>query len=265
MEQLPETTGHFEQALHLQAIGFRLVAVRPGTKIPSCKGWQEKEYDEEDLYRLFEGTEANVGIITGGDLVVLDIDSTSAGDLDWVLEHVGETPMKVRSPRGGTHLYFRARRGVAYGNGVKLGGRPYDLRWQGCFITCPWSQTPDGRYEWLGEPVPAVELPFMKVSPLRPQRQRTRQQVQAQALSPDASFMEVRASRWLDRVEGAVSGQGGHSATFRVACKLVHYFGLGRLAAIRLMLIWNERCQPPWSIGEIEHKVDSAIKRGKAP
>src|SRR4051812_28462741 len=118
METLPDTIGHVEQARRLRGLGFQLVALRPGAKAPMFKGWQQAVYGEEEMGRLFDGTDLNVGIRTGGDLVVLDIDSTSATDLDWVLEHVGDTPMKVRSPSGGLHLYFRARQGVRYGNGV---------------------------------------------------------------------------------------------------------------------------------------------------
>ena len=35
-----------------------------------------------------------------------------------------------------------------------------------------------------------------------------------------------RARAYLARIPGAVSGAGGHKATFHVACVLVHDFGL---------------------------------------
>src|SRR5437870_9198366 len=105
MDKLPETTtGQYERALMLKDNGYRLVALKPRTKVPVFKGFQTRRYEDHDLYHLFEGTDLNVGILCGGDLVVLDIDSALAADLDWVLEHVGDTPMKVQSPSGGIHL-----------------------------------------------------------------------------------------------------------------------------------------------------------------
>src|SRR5262249_43997599 len=154
----------------------------------------------------------NVGILCGGDLcgggnlVVLDIDSTEAEDVQWVIDEVGDTPMKVRSPSGGLHLFFRGRASVAYGNGVRLRGKAYDLRWNGTFIVCPWSVRQDGtQYEWLGYRLPVNELPFMRVSPLRARR-RTRALVEAVFTEGDRAQLVSRARAYLAKVEPAVSG-----------------------------------------------------------
>src|SRR5205823_14570355 len=78
----------------------------------------------------------------------------------------------------------------------------------------------------------------------------------------DADFAEYRAARWLEKVEGAVSGRGGHNRTFRVACKLTHDFGLDRDRAVRLMMaVFNPRCEPPWRLCDIEKKVDDALQK----
>lgn len=68
-----------------------------------------------------------------------------------------------------------------------------------------------------------------------------------------------RARRYLGRLPVAVSGQGGHKATFRAACVLVHGFALGEADAMSLLREWNQGCQPPWSEGELAHKVTSAV------
>src|SRR5207244_3535255 len=102
--------------------------------------------------------------------------------------------------------------------------------------------------------------------------ERTRRQVQTLVLdghSQSANFLEYRACCWLEKVaheSPAVSGQGGHDATFRVACRLTHRpdkgFGLDRETAIELLMrIFNPRCQPPWTLREIAHKVDDALKK----
>jgi hypothetical protein len=71
--------------------------------------------------------------------------------------------------------------------------------------------------------------------------------------------LERRAVAYLDAMPPAISGQGGHNATYAAASALVHGFGLDPTAAFGLL--WNNynpRCQPPWSERELRHKVDNA-------
>lgn len=69
-----------------------------------------------------------------------------------------------------------------------------------------------------------------------------------------------RARAYVARMPAAVSGQGGQSRTYAVACKLVE-FGLTYNEALRLLLEYNARCQPRWTEAELRHKVDDAFKR----
>ena len=68
-----------------------------------------------------------------------------------------------------------------------------------------------------------------------------------------------RARGYLAKLPVAVSGQGGHRATFRAACVLVHGFALGADEALAVLREWNRGCQPPWSESELRHKVGSAM------
>ena len=56
----------------------------------------------------------------------------------------------------------------------------------------------------------------------------------------------------------AISGSGGHNATFAVAVALRHGFDLGEEEAWPILLDYNQRCQPPWSERELRHKLASA-------
>jgi hypothetical protein len=56
----------------------------------------------------------------------------------------------------------------------------------------------------------------------------------------------------------AVSGQGGHNATYHVAGVLFHGFGLSETDSLALLREWNQLCRPPWSEGDLLHKVRSA-------
>ena len=77
----------------------------------------------------------------------------------------------------------------------------------------------------------------------------------------DETEVMARARKYLAMMPAAVSGQGGHSTTFRAACVLVLGFGLPSDAALRLLTDWNTRCNPPWSERELVHKVESAGKQ----
>lgn len=67
-----------------------------------------------------------------------------------------------------------------------------------------------------------------------------------------------RARRYLAKCPPAVSGLGGHNATFRVAATLVHGFALGEAEALALLADWNRSCVPPWSDADLLHKLRSA-------
>lgn len=69
-----------------------------------------------------------------------------------------------------------------------------------------------------------------------------------------------RARRYMATMEAAVSGAGGHNATFKVAIALRHGFGLTINEAWPLMLEYNERCDPRWSLRELKHKLEQVEK-----
>jgi len=68
-----------------------------------------------------------------------------------------------------------------------------------------------------------------------------------------------RASSYISKLPPAVAGSGGHDATFRVACILVHGFALESGTALELLREWNlTHCSPPWRENELAHKIRSA-------
>lgn len=97
--------------------------------------------------------------------------------------------------------------------------------------------------EWLAKPAPAPEREFGM----------------NHSANYDPSATERRASAYVARMPEAISGQGGHGATWNVALVLVKGFGLSESAALRLLETeYNPRCVPPWSRRELEHKVRQA-------
>lgn len=69
-----------------------------------------------------------------------------------------------------------------------------------------------------------------------------------------------RARAYLDKLDPAISGSGGHNATFKAACKLVE-FGLPEEDAFTLLRDYNARCQPPWPEKDLRHKLRDAYAR----
>ena len=74
------------------------------------------------------------------------------------------------------------------------------------------------------------------------------------------NYME-RAMSYAAKVPGAVSGQGGHDATYELACKLCVDFGLTQEEAMKVLKVWNETCSPPWTERELDHKIRSAMRK----
>lgn len=66
-------------------------------------------------------------------------------------------------------------------------------------------------------------------------------------------FRQARC--YVARMKAAVSGRGGNSQTYRVACVLVVDFGLSPDEALPLLLEYNLRCSPPWTVRELYDKL----------
>jgi hypothetical protein len=72
--------------------------------------------------------------------------------------------------------------------------------------------------------------------------------------------LDERIRRYLDKCEPAVSGSDGHGTTLKVACALVWGFELSPEEAFRYMLVFNDKCDPPWKPHELRHKIEDAGK-----
>lgn len=80
----------------------------------------------------------------------------------------------------------------------------------------------------------------------------TQRQFQSPALN--------RCREYLARMAPAISGQGGHNRAYHAAMIVVEGFGLSGDEALAALDEWNGRCQPPWTPGELRHKLESAAK-----
>jgi hypothetical protein len=76
----------------------------------------------------------------------------------------------------------------------------------------------------------------------------------------EAQNLAERARKYVAQMPPAVSGQGGHAATFAAAVVLIHGFDLPESVAWEILCGFNSRCSPPWSESELRHKLESAGK-----
>lgn len=84
---------------------------------------------------------------------------------------------------------------------------------------------------------------------------------------PDMAVRRRRASAYLATMPPGIQGSNGSGATYAAVCAAVHGFALGADEGLRLILEeYNPRCDPPWSEGELAHKVnDAAAKSHREP
>jgi len=146
------------------------------------------------------------------------------------------------------------------------------VRGDGGYVVAAPSMHYSGRqYKWLvgkkdlpdAAPVPPALLAML----VRAERMKPCSAESA----PEGNWpsMEARIKRakgYLDKMDAAVSGNGGHDATFRVAVRLVRGFCLPIEEAYELLLNeYNPKCSPPWSPEEILHKVEDAFFHSTEP
>ena len=73
----------------------------------------------------------------------------------------------------------------------------------------------------------------------------------------EGSMTSVRA--YIERAPEAISGNGGHATTLRVARTLFNGFGLSRDKVLEGLRLYNARLSHKWSDRELAHKADSAV------
>jgi len=232
-----------------------LIGKRPGIE---WKSYQEKRTSRDDINAWFGGPNppfSNIGIVTGmvSSLVVVDCDSEKATD-HWT-GNFPESPIVVETGRGGSHHYYRMPLGKPLRSRIKLFSQAIDLRGEGGYVVAPPSIHPNGRqYRWHAEgELLSGELPVFD-------RDWLTDTSQSKA-SPGAKLPIHDAAAYIGKIH-AVSGSGGHNATYRAACVL-RDAGLAAEDALAALIAWNEsNAKPPWSVKELLHKVKDAYRTG---
>ena len=271
-----------ESALALARKGFRVFPLHPNSKIPAINDFPNAATTDEAKIRAWwhdpvQKCESNhnIGIATGRGLVVIDLDVKedqngleTFKDIDF-LDECADT-YRVRTPSGGLHLYFHAE--GTFRNSVRLLGPGVDVRADGGFVVGPGSVLAAGPYApspsgdvrgipgWLGAKLQA--------RPERPDRTVAASESAGNGQTPrplavDEPADVERAVVYLKQHDGAVEGNGGDAYTYQTFNKLKD-FGVSQHKAVELAAEhWNDRCQPPWPLDDLQRKAENAYRYGE--
>lgn len=261
-----------EGALQLAAHGLRVHPVNG--KVPVLEDWPNRASSAstviEEFWEQFPG--ANVGVVTGDDgFFVVDVDAGKGGEahLNKLTRTHGRLPRGplVRSGGGGWHAYLRAPFLVR--NSVSKVAAGIDIRGVAGQVVAPPSVHSSGRqYRWAsGSSITEVAIPMAPswlLDRIGAVETRATPSCRPPLVLVGRSEMES-ARRYLAKIPAAISGAGGHQATWYAALVLVRGFALTQDQALDLLLHdFNPRCEPQWSERELRHKVASAFQDASA-
>ncbi|MFJ8108794.1 bifunctional DNA primase/polymerase [Streptomyces sp. NPDC096132] len=185
MNQTPRSV-LLRAALDAAARGWHIIPLRPGDKRPAghaekyCPGTgrcadghktpeQRATTDPELLAAAWAQQPYNVGIATGpAGLLVVDLDTLKpqepkgtpdgAANFAALCERAGHTvpdTYRVRTARGGEHLYFTQPPGARLHSTAGRLAKKIDTRGWGGYVVAVGSTTPDGTYTVLDDRAPA--------------------------------------------------------------------------------------------------------------
>lgn len=244
---MPASTALLNSALDLAKRGWPVFPLVPGGSYPALHGesqcpgtgackrghqkWEQRATTDSTRVRTCWTHDAyNIGLATGpAGLVVLDFDVPKLGKpvpAQWAEQGVsngidvflllcanaGEEPpldtLTVRTPSGGTHLYFTAPadRTLRITQGERNGlGWGIDTRAHGGYVVAPGSVRADGSYDVTDDPGPAP-LPAWIADKLAP-RELPEQVPSTVTATSGGGYVSAAVRAEVQRVEQAAGGE----------------------------------------------------------
>lgn len=239
-------------ALEAAERGWHVFPLRPNSKHPALHGadrchqtgdcvhghlkWEQRaSTDAHRIRQCWETHAANIAIATGpSGLIVIDLDTLKPqepkGTPDGVAafaalcERAGQAvpdTYRVRTARGGEHLYFAQPPGASLHNTAGRLAKKIDTRGWGGYVVAAGSSTPDGPYTVLDDRPPLVLPDWLHDALKQPQRSGN---AMAHSLKSASGYAAAALRGEVDNV--ATAGDGTRNATLLRAAR-----ALGRLVA----------------------------------
>jgi hypothetical protein len=262
--------------------GWRVVPVPYKRKKAVFDDWTNLRLTETDLPEYFDQP-ANIGLILGepsGWLVDVDLDCAEAVAL--APEYLPATQLVSGRPtKPRSHWWYIATGTETVKHLDPITRRMIvELRSTGAQTVVGPSIHPDDRDHYeipRGEPA-IVSAPMLtacvaalakRVVELRygadmPKPKEPKFSAPCAERRRDLTPQEIerRALAYLAKMPPAISGQGGHPATYAAATALVYGFELEPDHALAILLeSYNPRCEPEWTEKELRHKVEDAATK----
>ena len=225
----------YEQALTYNALGWNVIPIGKNSKVPTCdfKEYIDRQQSQTDIFELFSEHAGNIALLTG------KVSGIVAVDMDTYKENYSGinifSPLSVKSPRGGKHLYFRYEEGQ--GNEAELKG--IGIRSTGYYVVLPPSSIDGKSYEW--ESVPSSDL-IKNLPPL------PKNLLDVFAVKPGQS-----KSKNLIEFVGLKEGESREVNMHAVACKLYNQYSWEETVAICQGI--NKTYSPPLDDAELKHAL----------
>jgi hypothetical protein len=258
----------------MAARGINVFMCETGSKRPHAGVlWsQVSTTDPDTINANFDFHEdANYGVHMGDDYVVIDLDRkpningvqnfddicADNGVFDFL---DGFSTLIVKTPGGGYHLYFKAPYPCSNRNTFPDG---IDVRGQMGYVVGPGSE--DDRGEW------AIVDPDAEIQPLPKFLEQYIPEPGVRNLLADVPLIELdlpesiqEAMDFLKHRDPAEQGDNGDDWTYETI-QFLRDFGLSEGAMLKALIDsgWNESCEPPWDVNELEGKIYNACQYGQ--
>ena len=243
-----------KQAVHYAKQGFRIVMLHgidangyctcgkgekctSSGKHPIYSGWEKKATtaQTEILAEFKKHPNANIGIATGGDFFVLDIDTGHGGCES--MQSLGKLSptVSVRTGNGGSHHYYKMPQGIPIPNRAAV--MPgIDIRSGGGLVVAPGSRHKSGRlYKWM----PGCSPDEMEIA------------------EPDdwllALLQHVVKEKPVNQEIADIIEEGSRNTAMASIAGSLRRRGLSFEAILAALSVENQnRCQPPLGEDELE-------------
>jgi hypothetical protein len=246
------------------SLGWHVLPVRG--KVPAGgSAWQNATTNDPDQVASVLVDCDGVGVQLGPKSGIVDVECDSEEAYDNLLRLMGgEVPQGVSfSSSRGNHYLFKWSPDFPFDKAVaKVDGIEFRI---GTHKACQSVFPPSPGREWIVSPeaTEVGEFPAMQELITRWNEINAPKKCEPikNSLPQLISDKTDRAAKYLETIEPAVSGSGGHNATYRAACKMVLGFDLSVDEAFNLLAsIYNPQCQPPWTEKELRRKCEQADK-----
>lgn len=237
-----------EDAVKLAKKHFKIHPLQPDSKLPYIQGWQNKATDNlEQVSKWWDiYPNANIGILTGGNLVVIDVDNKDGKDgsqalSDWCLLNGSIPPtFTVKTPSGGYHYYYMTdNRFVKNAVDVLFKGCGIDIRGNNGYVVAPLSTIDGVKYEVISDMLPRT------------------------ANENVYALCEGRANTITFDLPSIIEKGTRDVTIFKYACSLQAKGYFDNEIYNLVHKANDERCNPPLSDREVNIKINSALKYKK--